>query len=189
MGSERRLLRSDVADLRTLADYTVQGGLRARGWDHVNRMLAYSVKYGWLIRALSAGDWVRYTDGSADTVVRYFNDAVKFISTGKRDISIVTWDAIVRESIARDFHKQSPDKVNANIGSVILSANGMDHRSVGKPLVAANHVIDRSLLNYVEKEIILMWSMRPNGLEDMIYTLARLAEVMFALQNDDDDDD
>lgn len=187
MGSERRLLRSDVADLRTLADFTVQGGLRTRAWEHVNRMLAFSVKYAWIMRSLSSGDWVRYTDGGADTVVRYFNDAVKFIATGKRDVNVITWDAIVRESIARDFHKREPNRIAANIGSVILTANGMDQHKAGKSLAVGNHFINRALLDYTEKDIILMWSARTNGLEDMVITLARLAEVVYALQDGDDD--
>lgn len=180
---DRRLLRSDVADLRALADLTAQGGLRTQSWQHIDRMLSFVANYTWVVRALSRGEWVRYTEGSADTIVRYFNEAVDFIITGKRTISIQGWDAIVRDSIARDFKNIGPSATRGNIGTMILTATG----SVPKQTLQRSgndQIINRALLDFVEKEIILMWSMRPNGLEDMVLTLARLAEILYALQEE-----
>lgn len=184
---DRRLLRSDVADLRTLADITAQGGLRTQSWQHVNRMLSFVAKYAWVTRTLSRGDWVRYTEGSADTIVRYFNDAVEFVVSGKRLISIEGWDAIVRETIARDFKNVQPSAIRGNIGTMILSAAGGSQKHTFTK-TGNDQIINSALLSFVEKDIILMWSMRPNGLEDMVLTLARLAEILYILQADGDDD-
>ncbi len=183
MGSKHVLTPVDVKDLRTLADLLTHTPAKTRDWASIDRMLKFCCKYIWIMPFLATNNWRRYIKTPADTVVRYYNDAVQFIHTGKRDVSIESWDAIVRSAVRRDFYG-SEQTVKANIGTVILQAMSTQSPSIGKGMEHSGRQINTGVAEMAEKDLILMWSMRVNGLEDMVFTLAALAEVVMAIQTE-----
>lgn len=183
MGSKHVITAVDVKDLRTLADLLTRSPAQTRDWASIDRMIKFCCKYIWMMPFLATDNWRKYIRTPADTVVRYYNDAVQFITTGKRDISIEAWDAVVRSAIRRDFYG-SDQTVKANIGTVVLQAFSGQTTDVTKTLSHSGRIIAPDLATMQEKDIILMWSMRVNGLEDMVFTLAAMAEVVAAIQSE-----
>lgn len=185
MGSKRQLSKNDVEMLRRLADLAKGNSIRTRRFEFLDACLTTAARNIWLLRELSKGDWAKYTIGSADTIVRYVNETIGFILGEPRVISAHSWEAIIAEAIATDV--VGHEKVlSGNIGAAIITANDMGKYNNGQRGTSSGHVVRRDLLSHTESSIISMWTMRPNGVDDMIISLARCAEVIYTFQEKDD---
>lgn len=185
MASKRLLTKTDVEMLRRLADLAKGNSIRTKQFEFLDACITSAAKTVWVLRELSKGDWAKYTVGSADTIVRYVNETVGFILGEPRVISAMSWEALIGEAIAADVAGMEK-RLSGNIGATILSVNDMGKYNNGQRGTSSGHLVRRDLLSLTECRIISMWTMRPNGVDDMIISLARCAEVIFAFQEDDD---
>lgn len=92
------------------------------------------------------------TPACGDLHKRFLDDILKFIVTGRRDMSLENWGSLITITDEGD-----------NIGSI--SDYAKDFFGIGK----GARVHDRQ--NYLLTEIIQRWCSQPNGFEDLLGTL------------------
>lgn len=157
-----------------------RGGGSTRAWLHIDACLQTCCRHIWLVRELgkmrnSAGDTVR----PPDVVVKFYNEMVCYIVGGTRSIRVETWASILDAALP---DKPATRQVAGNIGSQIVDAFfGAPSETTPALMQVSVDKIRRDLLNMPENEIIYMWMMRPNGLDDMIRTLPMVARIYDAI--------
>ena len=156
------------------------GGASTRSWEHIDACIQTTIRNCWLLRAFVSitdpqGNQIRYPD----VVVRFYNETVGFIMGEPRTIRTETWEGLLDASLPKS---NEPQKVIGNIGSQIISAYFGSTNETKPALVrVSGDKIDRRLLSLSESDIIYMWIMRQNGLDDMVRVMPILSGVYMTL--------
>lgn len=127
-----------------------------------------------MIRHIAAKEVVGGVLCDSDTVRRYYNESVGFILGEPRPIRNEVWSGIIN-----DIYAKSPKGLVGNAGSI--TAQRFVRRGGDNKVSAPNFgdiALRKELLSYAHRDILHMWMLRPNGIDDMLRTLTSFAKVM-----------
>ena len=153
---------------------------KTRSWQHISAILGSCSRATWVLRDIPI---MREKDGSPlyvpDVVARFYNDTVAFILGGKRDINVEVWESI--HDWLRAVEDPSSGAMSGNIGTTIVKSwqlqTGTDQTDRATLTKVSATKLSRQLVNMLESDLIYMWSIRPNGIDDMIRSLPMLCRV------------
>lgn len=157
-----------------------QSNSKTRTWQHISAIMNTCARAIWVVRDIAI---MREKDGSPlfvpDTIARFYNDTVEFIHGGKREFNIEVWESI--HDWLRTVDVPSSGDMTGNIGATIIKVwnsspmtDNTDNTAITK--VSATK-LSRRLVPMLDSDLIYMWSIRPNGLDDMISALPMLCRV------------
>lgn len=108
----------------------------------------------------------------------FYNECVKFILDGKRrTVSVEQW-SVLMTSYMNDVYGTKNVEQTGSLGSRMMSAafgRSGRVRDMGKAHQSYNS--DERLLSYADHELLARWITRPNGLSDMIQSLAVFLKI------------
>lgn len=161
--------------------------VKTRSWPHISAVLGCCARAVWVLREIAI---MREKDGSPlyvpDTVARFYNDTVEFILGGKREFNIEVWESI--HDWLRAVEDPSSGGMSGNIGTTIVKTWQLQTGTDQSDNVAITKVnstkLNRRLVTMLDSDLIYMWSIRPNGIDDMIRAMPMLCRVHQHLRAD-----
>jgi hypothetical protein len=109
----------------------------------------------------------------SDTVRRFYNESVGFILGEGRPIRLELWAGIIN-----DIYDTPKEGLVGNKGSITGQqfARFKGDNRVTAPSFGQGHV-RKELLSYAHRDILHMWLLRKNGIDDMLQTLTALSKI------------
>ncbi|HHS7556396.1 TPA: hypothetical protein ACTPQ1_004688 [Salmonella enterica] len=108
----------------------------------------------------------------------FYNETAAFLLDGKRrTVSTGQWSVLL-VSYMNDVHSTKQVEHTGSLGSRLLAAafgRSGSVRSMGK--AHQTYQADTRLLSYADHELLARWMTRPNGLSDMISSLAVFLKI------------
>lgn len=108
----------------------------------------------------------------------FYNESVAFLLDGKRrSTSIGQW-SVLMTSYMNDVHNTKSVEHTGGLGSRLIAAafgRAGKVRDMGK--AHQSWTADARLLSYADHELLARWMTRPNGLSDMISSLAVFLKI------------
>ncbi|ECB4558099.1 hypothetical protein EXP36_00185 [Salmonella enterica subsp. enterica serovar Weltevreden] len=108
----------------------------------------------------------------------FYNETASFILDGKRrTVSTGQWSVLL-VSYMNDIHSTKQVERTGSLGSRLLAAAYGRSGQVRRMGAAhQTYTPDRRLLSYADHELLARWLTRPNGLSDMISSLAVFLKI------------
>lgn len=173
---DKRLENDDVARLTQAAQLNERSGQYTRRWEHTESLLLTTLPFIWVLRDLATGQWSNVYRSNYGAMIQFYNDTVGFILGENRSVSIHVWDDVVKDAIDRGKFEPTR-RVSGNIGTQILNNYTTEVDTNNAVTSQQRPKIRKELLNYSHTDIAQMWISRHKGIDDLVATMALLAQI------------
>lgn len=165
---------STIARLTELSTLFQTNTLQARRFESIHSVINVCAGMINLMRMFAAQPIVNGVSYDSNTVIRFYNETVGFILGESRPIRMEIWSGIIN-----DIYDQTPDGLVGNNGSVQAAEKW--GRLKGDNVLTAPSFgqtsIRKELLSYAHRDILHMWLLRPNGIDDMLHALTAISKI------------
>lgn len=153
--------------------------VRARSWEGVEATINACAHHIPLMRMAVMG--CEFGDSVRDSIARkFYNETVGFILGEKRTVNVIGWEGLINDLTGFNDEARWATNMPGSVGSIGSRQLGRYRSWALSPLTSEemkSHYIRGEMLSYAHRDILKMWMLRPNGLDDMLFSLVMMAKI------------